>query len=107
MRSVCWALLVLNLLYCALAVAQEGLPGWHMFESVESLDHELLDKDGQRVDVRDWLPRGANIVDRAELRRIVSFVCTRERQRAPFTYAEPSRIVRTTLGDDCKIHATR
>ena len=107
MRALCRALLVLNVLYCVLATAQEGLPGWHMFESVEPLDHELTDREGHPVDVRAWLPRGANLVDRGELRRVVSFVCAREKARAPFIYAEPSRGLRQTLGDDCKIHASR
>lgn len=107
MRSLCRALLVANLLYCVLAVAQAGLPGWHMFESVESVDHELFDRDGRRVDVRAFLPRGANVVDRSELYAIVTFVCTKTPARAPFTYTEPSRGLRTTLGDDCKIHAAR
>jgi hypothetical protein len=114
MKSLCRALLVLNVLYCLLAAAQEGLPGWHMFESVEAIDHELTDRNGRALDVRAWLPRGANVVDRAELHRIVMFVCKKEPDRAPFVYAEgeqggwgkkePSRGFRTTLGDDCKVH---
>ena len=113
MRSLCRALLVLDLLYCTLATLQEGLPGWHMFESVEELDHELLDRDGRAVDIRDWLPRRVNLVDRHELRNIVEFVCQKERQRAPFTYAEPSTGLRVTLGTEgtgpkaCTIHAHR
>jgi hypothetical protein len=108
MTSLCRALLLLNVLYCALAVVQEGLPGWHMFESVESIDHQLADRDGRPVDIRAWLPKGANVVDRAELRRIVGFVCERERARAPFTYAEPSRGFTTMVReDDCKVHAAR
>ena len=67
----------MNILYRLLAAAQEGVPGWHMFESVEPLDHELRDRDGQVVDVRAWLPRGANVVDRGELRKVVAFVCER------------------------------
>jgi hypothetical protein len=111
-RSLARALLVLNVLYCLLAVAQEGLPGWHMFESVEPLDHELRDRDDRLVDVRDWLPRGANVVDRGELREIVAFVCEKERARAPFTYVERSQHLRVTLGvapgrEGCKVHAPR
>jgi hypothetical protein len=78
----------LNVLYCALALGQDGLPGWHMFESVENVDYELRDREGQLVDVRQWLPRGANIVDRKELRRIVRFVSEKESARGPFTYRD-------------------
>ena len=105
MKSLCRALLVLNVLYCILAALQEGIPGWHMFESVERLDHELRDRDGRPLDIRAWLPRGANVVDRGELRRIVKFVCEKERARAPFTYAESG--VATTLGEDCTVHVAR
>lgn len=118
MRSLCRALLVLNVLYCLLAAAQEGLPGWHMFESVEALDHELRDRDGALVDIRSWLPRGANVVDRGELRAIVRFICENDRVHAPYTYVEPSRGVHVTLdpaaltkpaasADGCKVHAPR
>jgi len=112
MKSLCRALLVLNVLYCLLAAAQEGLPGWHMFESVETLDHELRDREGALVDIRAWLPRGANVVDRGELRSIVAFICGTDRARAPYTYVEPSRGLRVTLdpaasADGCKVHATR
>ena len=107
MKSLCRALLVLNVLYCVLAAAQAGLPGWHMFEEVELVDGELRDRDGELVDVRAWLPRGANVVDRGELRDVVAFVCKKEQARAPFTYAERSRKVEVTLGDDCKVHVPR
>jgi hypothetical protein len=115
-RSLCRALLVLNVLYCLLAAVQEGLPGWHMFESVEDLDHELRDRDGQLVDVRAWLPRGANLVDRGELRNVVAFVCEHAAERAPFTYVEPSRGTNVTLdptragagsANGCTVHAIR
>jgi hypothetical protein len=106
MKSLCRALLVLNVLYCVLAVAQDGLPGWHMFEAVERTDYTMTDRDGRAVDVREWLPRGANVVDRQELRRVVRFVCEKERGRAPFTYEEPGG-VRVILEVDCRIHVPR
>ena len=111
MRSLCRALLVLNVLYCLLAAAQEGIPGWHMFESVEPLDHVLRDREGRVLDVREYLPRGANLVDRGELRKVVAFVCERERAWAPFTYAEPSTGLEVTLSGSgpkgCIVHAAR
>lgn len=111
MRSICRALLALNILYCTLALAQEGLPGWRMFESVEDVRHDLVDKDRRRLDVHDWLPRGANVVDRGELRRIVTFVCEQERWRAPFVYTERATGFTATLTangpEGCRIHAPR
>jgi len=106
-RSVCRALLALNVLYCALAAVQEGLPGWHMFESVDRLDHRLVDRDGVAVDVRAYLPRDAWLVDRGELRSIVRFVCEKERGRAPFTYEDDAG-TRATIGpDDCRLPRER
>ena len=113
-RGFCRALLVLNVLYCLLAAAQEGLPGWHMFESVEPIDHELRDRDGQVIDVRAVLPKNANLVDRTELRSIVAWICEHEPARAPFTYREQPRrheqaplvVQLEPIGrDGCKIHA--
>lgn len=111
MRSVCRALLALNILYCGLALAQDGIPGWRMFESVEDVRHELRDRDGTSIDVHAFLPRGANVVDRGELRQIVSFVCERERSRAPFTYTESATGLSATLTANgpggCRVHAPR
>jgi hypothetical protein len=113
MKSLCRALLVMNVLYCVLAALQEGVPGWHMFEAVEPLDHVLRDREGQAIDIRGWLPRGANLVDRGELRKIVAFVCEKERARSPFTYAEPSTGLVVELGAagsgprGCIVHAPR
>ncbi len=104
MSSFCRAILVLNVLYCVLAALQDGVPGWHMFESVERTDHELRDREGRLVDIRRWLPRGAHVVDRGELRQIVRFVCQREQERAPFTYREPSQRFMATLEKECVIH---
>jgi hypothetical protein len=113
MKSLCRALLVMNVLYCLLAAAQEGVPGWHMFESVEPLDHMLVDREGRLVDLREWLPRGANLVDTGELRKVARFVCTKEPARAPFTYSEPLTGFHATLepqgsgAKGCVIHAPR
>ena len=112
MKSLCRALLILNVLYCLLAAVQEGVPGWHMFEAVEPIDHELRDRVGNLVDVRASLPRGANLVDRGELRRVVEFICRKEHARAPFTYVEPSlgvsaRLDPTAGVQGCKVHAVR
>lgn len=111
MRSVCRALLVLNVLYCMLALAQDGIPGWRMFEGVEDVRHELVDGAGASIDVREWLPRGANLVDRSELRQVVSFMCEKNRSRAPFTYRETATGVTATLDGQgpkgCKVHASR
>ncbi len=103
--SVCRAILVLNVLYCSLAVVQDGLPGWHMFESVEYLGHALSDRENRAMDVRDWLPHGANLVDKAELRKVVRFVCKREQARGPFTYVEEDSGV--TLDNRCNMHENR
>lgn len=108
MTSLCRALLVLNVAYCALAVAQEGLPGWHMFEDVERFDVDLRDRDGVPLDVRAWLPKNAWLVRYDELREVVRFVCEKERARAPFTFEERVRGVRATLGPvDCKVPRAR
>lgn len=98
---------VLNVLYCLLATAQEGLPGWHMFESVERLDVTMHDKDGVAVDLAAVLPRRARIVDRSELYEVARFACQRAPARAPFVLEERDRGRRLPLGSDCKVHAPR
>ena len=99
---------MLNILYCALAVVEGRLPGWHMFESVERLEPTLKDRDGRTLDLADYLPRDARLVDYGELTLVVRFVCEKERARAPFVFEEKVRGVRAELGpDDCSVHASR
>jgi hypothetical protein len=75
LRSVCRALLVLNLAYCTAALFLDELPGWKMFESVEVLDYVLEDVEGHALDVRDALPTSAHLTDAVQLRRVVTFIC--------------------------------
>lgn len=107
--STCRALLILNVAYCALAAAQEGLPGWHMFESVERVEWSLRASNGETVDIHRWLPKNARLVESTELREVVRFVCEKERARAPFTFDVPNENLHVLLGPaDCRIpHAHR
>ncbi len=106
--SLCRALLVLDVLYCMLAVAEDRLPGWHMFEAVERVEPELHDRDGRVVDISAYLPRDARIIDHRELAEVATFICKKERARAPFLFEEHVRGVRVEIGpSDCVVHATR
>jgi hypothetical protein len=84
LRSVCRALLILNLAYCTAALFLEELPGWKMFESVEALDYVLRDEAGRALDVHDALPANAHLIDAAQLRRVVQFIC--EHHRGPLWF---------------------
>jgi hypothetical protein len=75
LRSVCRVLLILNLAYCTAALFLAELPGWKMFESVEVLDYVLQDAQGHALDVHDVLPANAHLIDGAQLRRVVAFMC--------------------------------
>ncbi len=108
MSSSFRALLVLNVLYCVLAMTDDRLPGWKMFASVERLDYSLRDRDGRALDVRDYLPRGAYIVDYQELASIATFICEKDRARAPLTFDERGRNVHLVIGpENCRIVAAR
>lgn len=87
LRSVCRALLILNLAYCALALFTPQLPGWKMFEDVELVQgYWLADERGSALDVRDYLPLHAYLTDEVQLRRVVRFVCQHEARRGPFEF---------------------
>ncbi len=103
MTSVCRALLVLNVAYCALAVAEDRLPGWKMFEDVERFDVAMRDRDGIEVDLRDHLPKNAWLVRWDEVREVAAWVCRKKAARAPFSFEERVRGVRVTLGPDCQV----
>lgn len=98
---------MLDLLYCTLAVAEDRLPAWKMFESVERLDFALVDKDGREIDVAASLPRGARLVDRTELHEVVGWICVHQRERAPFTFVDRARGRRVDIANDCIVHATK
>lgn len=104
----------MNVLYCALAAAQEGLPGWHMFESAETLDVSLTDRDGP-IAIRSYLPKNAWLVDGEELADIAAFICHQHPERAPYALddrtvrpakrrgrAKPRKLVADA---DCRFHA--
>lgn len=106
-KSLCRAILVLDVLYCMLAVAEPALPGWHMFESADRLDFTLRDRGGDVVDVRAYLPQSAYLTDKGELLAIVRFICERERARAPFVlFDNASGTSQTASPTDCRFHAS-
>jgi hypothetical protein len=79
-------LLLLNLAYCVTAVFVVDLPGWKMFETVEPVRYRLQDARGQTIDVRDYLPRYAYLIDQRQLRRVVEFIRHRESARGPLRF---------------------
>jgi hypothetical protein len=83
LRAVCRSLLLLNLFYCTSALFVDGLPGWKMFETVESFAYRLSDAQGRTIDVHDYLPGNAYLIDRQQLQRVVQFIRTREASRGP------------------------
>ena len=86
LRSVCRALLTLNLAYCTAALFLAELPGWKMFESVEVIDYVLEDEEGHSLDVHDALPANAHLIDASQLRRVVAFIC--EHHKGPLWFEE-------------------
>jgi hypothetical protein len=86
LRSVCHSLLALNVLYCSCAFFLDDLPGWKMFESVEPFSYRLSDARGQTVDVHDYLPDNAHLIDPSQLRRVVQFIRTKEVARGPWQF---------------------
>jgi hypothetical protein len=96
MRSFCRAIFILDVLYCVLALFEERLPGWKMFEAVER-QTALTDHDGREVDGRAYLPRDAHVVDFAQAAEVALFICDKEPSRAPFVLEDRTRGVRHTI----------
>ena len=88
---MCRALFALNVLYCTLALFEDRLPAWKMFESGERLDYRLTDGAGRVVDVSGYLPQGAYVLALHDLTRVVEWICRREPGRAPFHLEERHR----------------
>ena len=107
MRPFYVVLLMLDVLYCVVALGNDKLPGWKMFAAVDRVDFELRDRDGLVVDLRDWLPRGANVTESADLVRVAEFVCKKQRSRAPFTLAVPARGAHVEINPECAADAPR
>ena len=90
LRSLCAALLVLDVAYATTAVFVDALPGWKMFAAAEPLDVVVTDRNGAAVDPRAYLPRDAQILDRKLLFQVLAFVCTHDAGRAPLSVTERS-----------------
>jgi hypothetical protein len=62
--------------------------------------------------VREYLPRGAHLVDRRELRAVVTWICEKKPERVPLVFTSPDGET-TTLGRrgpaDCRFprHGSR
>jgi hypothetical protein len=101
LRSICRALLFLNLAYLSAALFSDALPGWKMFEAVEHLDYVLKNSKGERVDVHSVLPANANLIDKAQLRRVVAFIC--EHRPGPFWFQEGEQRGRWLRQGSCDV----
>ena len=93
LRSLCAAILVLDVAYAAASLFVPSMPGWKMFASTETSTLEVVDREGVRVDPRTYLPGDAENLDRATLLRVVTFACLRDPGRAPYVVRD-----RATLG---------
>jgi hypothetical protein len=103
-KSVCRALLVLDVAYCAAAVIVPGLPGWKMFESSERVAYTLRAGDGRAVDAYAWVPAAARDLDEADVIRVARWLCAEHRARPPLTFDGP-REHRVIDAPDCADHA--
>ena len=83
MRRLCIALLLLNLLYCSAALISGRGPAWNMFERVEDLRYDVRDRDGRAVDVYDYLPGSAYLLNREELDVALACIARKAPARAP------------------------
>jgi hypothetical protein len=86
LRSACSALLVLSLSYSVAALFVPELPGWKMFVEASSSDSAVWDGDGQRIDVRGYLPRFAYGLSARQVGRVAAFLCATGRERPPIRF---------------------
>ena len=107
MRSIYRALIALDVLYCVLALFEDRLPGWKMFEEVEPKG-ALIDNQGQTIDTAAYLPRGAHVVDVGQAAEIAIFICDRDPSHAPYILDDRThgkrRAIRSS-GKGCVIDA--
>ena len=86
LRSLCIALLVLDLAYCGLGLFVEALPGWKMFTEPAGSGWQVLDEQGRVVELRSHLPALVYSVDVHQAERITRFLC-REQGASLLFYA--------------------
>lgn len=84
-------LLVLNVVYCVVALVTRAFPGWRMFELVEPIDLQLDDRNGRPIDLHNYLPSDAYITSMRQIPDLISFVCEKNRDRGPFVLKEKVR----------------
>ncbi len=105
-RSICRALLVLDVGYCALAAVVPGLPGWKMFESSAHVTYSLKAGDGSDVDAYGWVPRAARDLDEPDVIAVARWLCRHHRVATPLTFDGPS-VHRVIDAPDCVDHASQ
>ena len=97
-------LLILNILYCTIASIVDDLPGWKMFQEVEKIEYRLQDKNANEVDLYNYVPRDAFLLELNAVISVVEFICRKRADLAPFVFEEKfSSIHRTLKPGHCEI----
>jgi len=104
LRSICRALLILDVGYCAVALVAPRLPGWKMFESAEHVQYTLRAGDGQSVDAYAWVPAAARDLDEMDVVGVARWLCAEHRLPMPLTFDGP-HLHRVIEAPDCVDHA--
>jgi hypothetical protein len=100
LRSVCRALLALDVAYCAASLVVRDLPGWKMFDAPDRESFAITAGDGSAVDAYAWVPRGVPELDGHDALRIARWLCAEGRIPAPVRV--DARRFRVTLSaQDC------
>lgn len=89
--SLCRALLVLDLAYCAAALFVPDLPGWKMYQSAEGTVASLQAANGDPIDLARYLPKSARDLDEAESLRVARWICAHHRELTPLRFDSPHR----------------
>ncbi len=103
-RSLCGALLVLDVGYCALALLVPGLPAWKMYESAQRSVYVLRAED-REIDPHVWAPRSARDLDEADVIGVARWLCRTGREKGPLRF-DSAAVHRTIEPPRCVDHAT-
>ena len=104
LRSLCRALLALDVAWCAAALALPELPGWKMFDAPQGERFTIADGEGRAIDAYAWVPRGVVGLDTTDATRIARWLC-RERRAKPPLRIDGETTHRVIDGPECAPHA--
>ncbi|WP_372369289.1 hypothetical protein [Candidatus Uabimicrobium sp. HlEnr_7] len=83
-QFICIIIMTFSIIHCLSGVAVRDMPAWKMFKNVDRYEYLLVDCNGQKINIRDYLPHRAYSINQCSVvTKIAKWWATKNPQRLP------------------------